>query len=88
MCVSRDYQILLSQIMYKVLMVMGEVYIGLRTATLPPIEQLVFIYHWDYIFMDTREMSKGIKLTTLFPITIVDYKLSNQGSLEMLLLEV
>ena len=35
----------------KMLIVMGEVDIGLRTATLPPINQVILLYYWYFMLL-------------------------------------
>ena len=67
-------------ILYQVFMVMGEVYIGIRTSSLPPITELGVINFWVSHFllvllkknsMLMRDVDTGIRSETLPPINQV-----------------
>ena len=60
-------------IMDKVLMVLGELGIGLRPAPLPPIIQVFLVDHWFLIAMVVKEM-EIVLIPDNFPnINMVDY---------------
>ena len=65
-------------------MLMGEVDIGIIQDPLPTIIQVGLVDCWVYLFMITREVDIGLIPAILLYITIVDYKLSTQGSLKKL----
>ena len=68
----------------KVLMVMGEMYIGLTPAPLPPITQVILLYCWVFLFMFMIEVDIGLRTAITIHITMVDYKFSTKGSLKKL----
>ena len=72
----------------KLLIVMGEMDIGIIPDPLPPIIQVVLVNYWDCMFMDMRVVDIGLRPSTLLPITMVDYKISTQGYLKMIFLRV
>ena len=45
----------------KVLMVMGEVDIGIRPSLLPPTIQVILVYHWFFIVMEMSEVEIGLR---------------------------
>ena len=63
------------KIMETVLMVMGEVDIGLISASFPPIVQVGLVDLWVYLFMGMREVDTGIISSTLIHINMVEYTL-------------
>ena len=69
-------------LMEKVFMVMGEVYICLIPAPLPPIIHVVFLDHWFLIVMSIKEVDICLIPETFLRIIMVDYKLLTQGSLK------
>ena len=70
--------------MYKVLMVMGEVDIGLIPAPLPPIIQVCLVNHWVFLVMAMIELDIGLRPANFLHITMVKYTLSAQGFLDNL----
>ena len=66
---------------YKVLMVVGEMDIGLRPALLPPIIRVGLLDSWIDMFMFMRGFYIGIIPSTFLHITMVDYTFYAQGSL-------
>ena len=69
-------------------MIMEEVDICLRPAPLPPIIQVILVYHWFLIVVVMTEVGIGIRPANFIPITMVDYKFTTQGSLKKLFQEV
>ena len=63
------------KIMETVLMMMGEVDIGLISASFPPIVQVGLVDLWVYLFMGMREVDTGIISSTLIHINMVEYTL-------------
>ena len=70
--------------MEKVLMLMGEVDLGLRPSSLPPIIQVYFVDHWVLIAMVMIEVDIGLRPANFLHITMVDYTLPTQGFLNNL----
>ena len=73
------------KIVQLVLMVMGEVDIGLRPAPLPHIIQVILVHHWGFILVVMREVDIGLIPVTLLHITMGDYTFFTQCSLKKLL---
>ena len=71
--------------MDKVLMVMVEVDIGLRTDPITTIIQVSLVDHLVYLFMVTREVDIGLRPYNFIYITMVDYTLSTQGLIKKIL---
>ena len=83
--------------MKQVLMVMGEMDIGLITATIPPTNQVSGVEYWValfilYMFMTvftmTREVDIGLIPATLLPITVEGNEFPHQGTLKIISLGV
>ena len=73
-------------------MVMGEVDIGLRTSTIPPITQTrslecqldpLLLLLFTKVFMLMREADIGLRTDKLLPITTLENKVPNQGTLKI-----
>ena len=73
------------KIIEKVLMVTGEMFIGLRPATIPPIIQVGLVGFWVAMFIVMREVEMGLRPDTLLPINIVENEVPPQGSYKMFL---
>ena len=65
----------------KVLMVIGEVDIGIRPDPITPITPAILVYRWVFLFMFIKEMDTGPRPDTLLHIDMVEYKSSTQGLL-------
>ena len=63
---------LICSMLEKVLIVMLEVDIGLRPALLPPVIQVILVYHHVFIVMLMTEADKGFRPETLLHITMVN----------------
>ena len=59
-------------ILDKVLMVLGEVYLGLRPALFPPIIQVILVYHQFLIVMLITEVDIGLTPANFMHITMVE----------------
>ena len=57
--------------MDKVLLVMGEVNIGIRQALLSPIIQVILVDHWIFIVMFMTEVDIGLRPDNFLHITMV-----------------
>ena len=71
-------------IMDKVLLVVGELDIGLRPYPPPPIIYLSLVDHSVYLYVVMREVDIGLRPYTFLHITMADYIFSTQGSLKNL----
>ena len=69
----------------KVLMVVGELDIGLRPSPLPTIIQAIWVYGWNFMLMIMIEVDIYLIPVTITNITMVNYSLSSQGPLKKLL---
>ena len=56
----------------KLLIVMGEVYIGLRPSPIPPKIQVILVDCWIFMFMVMIEVDIGLIPATIIHITMVD----------------
>ena len=72
-------------ILEKVLMVMGDVEIGLRPAPLPHMIQVGLLDHWVYLDMVIIEVDICLRPATLLHIAMVDYTFPTQVCLKKLL---
>ena len=68
----------------KVLTVIGGVDIGLIPSPLPPIIQVILVYHWGFIVMVTTEVVIGIRPEIFICIAMLEYSLTTKGSLKKL----
>ena len=66
------------------MMLMVEVDIGIISAPLHPIIQVVLVDYWVYLFMFMIEVDMGRRPATFLYITMMEYTLSAQGSLNNL----
>ena len=69
-------------IMEKLLMVMREVYIGLRIAPLPPIIQVILVDSWVFIVMVLTEVNISLIPEIFLYITIVEYTFTIKCSIK------
>ena len=72
------------KMLYKVLMVMGEVYICLRPSLIPTIIQVILVDHWDFIVIVMTIVDIGLRPANFIHMTMVDYKFPTQGFLKNL----
>ena len=72
-------------IMEKVLVVMGEVDLGLRLSPLPPIIQVFLVAHWSFIVMVMTGVDISLVPSNFLCINMVDYTFPTQGFLKKLL---
>ena len=70
--------------MDKIVMVMGEVNLGIRPSPLPPIFQVFLVYHWVFIAMVMIEWNVGIRPANVIHITMLEYTLPTQDLLKKL----
>ena len=70
------------KMLYKVLMVMGEVYTCLILALIPPIIQVILADHWGFIVIVMTEVDIGLRPANYIYITMVQYKFPTQGFLK------
>ena len=70
--------------LYKVLMVMGEVYICLRPALIPTIIQVILVDHCIIIVMVVTEIDIGLRPANFIHMTMVDNIFPTQGFLKNL----
>ena len=70
------------KMLYKVLMVMGEVYICLRPALIPTIIQVILVDHWIFIVMVVTEIDIGLRPANFIHMTMVDNIFPTQGFLK------
>ena len=56
----------------KVLIVLGEVYLGIRPALLPPIIQVIMVYQLVFIVMVITEVDMGIRPANCMHIRMVE----------------
>ena len=68
--------------MERVLMVMGEADIGIRTASIPFIIQVSLVDNWFLLVMVMTVVDKSIRPSNLILITTAEYTLTTQGSLK------
>ena len=71
-------------IVEKVLMMMGEVDVGLSTSSIHSITHVGLLDCWVYPFMAMREAETGLIPSILLHITIMEYTLSNKDTLNKL----
>ena len=71
-------------ILYKVLMVMGEVDICLRPPLILTIIQVILVDHWDFIVIVMTEVDIGLRPANFIHMTMVDYTFPTQGFLKNL----
>ena len=70
------------KMLYKVLMVMGEVYICLRPSLIPTIIQVILLDHWIFIVMVVTEIDIGLRPANFIHMTMVDNIFPIQGFLK------
>ena len=68
----------------KVLMVMGEVNIGLKTTLIHPIIKVILVDHWRFTVMSTTEVDIGLIQENFIHKTMVDYTFTTQDFLNNL----
>ena len=71
----------------KVLMVMGEVDIGIIPAPIPTILQVILVYFWVFLFIVMRDVDISLRPANFLYIPMVDYNFPSQGPLNKIFQE-